>query len=63
MKYDCSDEFDLNSIYMKLTSNSCAPMVKAKDFFTQKSDLTLLQEKVEKALTEWKMRKRHTAKR
>ncbi len=63
MKYDCSDEFDLNLIYMKLTEKSHAPMVKAKDFFSQKSELTLLQEKVSKALAEWKMEKKRIAKR
>ncbi len=40
MKYDCSNEFDLNVIYQKLTSTSCANTVKACNFFsTTKSTL------------------------
>lgn len=45
MKYDCSEEFDLNLIYAKLTSKS-VPKVRACDFFNDGNDLEKLQIKM-----------------
>ena len=47
MKYDCSNEFDLNLIYQKLISPShSVEMVKACDFFSRNGELELLQAKM-----------------
>lgn len=43
MKYDCSDEFDLNEIYRKLTAPSQPQTVKANEFFAPRFDLALFQ--------------------
>lgn len=37
VKYDCTNEFDLNEIYRKLTAPSKPQMVKASEFFRPKS--------------------------
>ncbi|MCM1394614.1 MAG: hypothetical protein NC132_00640 [Corallococcus sp.] len=51
MNHDCSKEFDLNLIYKKLTSKRhYTPTVKACDFFTRKTELQLLQDKMEKIM-------------
>ncbi len=49
MKYDCSNEFDLALIYQKLTAPSFANTVKASNFFTKKSPLKALQDKIAQA--------------
>lgn len=46
MKYDCSCEFDLNSVYKKLTSNRHDAKVRANEFFTKSNELELLQTKM-----------------
>ncbi len=50
MKYDCSDEFDLNLIYKKLTDSRNQYTVKACDFFDRKDELKLLQIKMDKIM-------------
>ncbi len=46
MFYDCSDEFDLNEIYQKLTGNDSTTKVRASEFFAKRNDLELLQNKL-----------------
>ncbi|MGN1040103.1 MAG: hypothetical protein ACI4QL_01595 [Candidatus Fimimonas sp.] len=46
MKYDCSKEFDLNSVYKKLTSNRHDAKVCANKFFCKCNELELLQAKM-----------------
>ena len=52
MKYDCSKEFDLQEIYLKLTSPSAPMTVKACDFFEDEGEDNLyrLQAVVERML-------------
>lgn len=52
MKYNCSDEFNLELIYKKLTSKHHAPstMVKAGEFFSKQNELALLQAKMGKIM-------------
>lgn len=49
MFYDCSDEFDLNKIYQKLTGN-CTSKVRANEFFTRSNELELLQNKMNRIM-------------
>lgn len=49
MFYDCSDEFDLNEIYQKLTGN-VAPKVRANEFFAKRNELELLQAKMNRIM-------------
>ena len=47
MKYDCSTEFNLDSIYAKLTAPSACQTIAAKDFFAATSLRARLQAKLE----------------
>lgn len=53
MKYNCSNEFDLQQIYKKLTSkhHASAVTVKACNFFSKQNELYLLQVQMEKIMT------------
>lgn len=48
MFYDCSDEFDLNEIYQKLTG--VAQKVRANEFFAKRNELELLQAKMNRIM-------------
>ena len=50
MKYDCTNEFDLDLIYKKLTSQSTSQTVKACNFFEQDDMLTKFQQKLARSL-------------
>ncbi len=50
MKYDCSNEFDLNEIYKKLTSSKNCTTVCANKYFSKYDELTLLQTKMERIM-------------
>lgn len=48
MKYNCSDEFDLELIYKKLTATPRSiTTIKACDFFSRSNELELLQRRFE----------------
>ena len=46
MKYDCTNEFDLDIIYQKLTAQSTVQTVKACNFFEQEDMLTKFQKRL-----------------
>ena len=51
MKYDCTNEFDLDLIYKKLTAQSATQTVKACNFFEQENMLAKFSKKLAKAVT------------
>lgn len=51
MKYNCANEFDLETIYKKLTSGHKVSMVKANNFFTREDDLEILQKRMNKLMS------------
>ena len=49
MKYDCSDEFDLNEIFRKLTGET-NENIAAKDFFAPKLTLAAFQQAMDRLI-------------
>lgn len=50
MKYDCTNEFDLDLIYKKLTSQNITQTVKACNFFEQEDMLTKFTKRLASAV-------------